>query len=221
MGQRAETLVPCAALALQGPFIAFLSRQSPAGYIALSALLGTLALGLGAFLGRPRARGVVRDLAVMSSTGTLAMLVGLFADAGFRPLVGSGSCLCGCTGSPTGLGLISGFHWMQGCMLATCAALTLLAVRQLPVPPSLGRISLRVVASSTLMLAGMAVAGWAVGSLRLQSPTLALFAAYPAMSAGMAAGAALAPRLRLGTHGFPDSSGAPSRGGWALATIVK
>ena len=214
MGQRVKTFAPSAALAVQGPFIAFLSCQSPIGYVVLSIVSGTLALGLGAFLNGPWSRTGIRKQALMASMGTLAMLVGWFADAGFGPLVGNRVCLCGCSDSLTGLGLVSRFHWMQGCMLAACAAVTLMAAREQPAPFSPGWTTLQVVASSILMLAGMAVAGWAMGTLRFQSPTSALFASYLAMSAGMVIGASFAARLQPWTRHMFTPKEAPSHDGW-------
>jgi hypothetical protein len=214
MGPRAKTLASCAALALQGPFIAYLSRRSPAGYAAFSAAWGTLALGLGAFLGGPRARGGARDQALMATTGTLAMLFGWFADAGFRPLVGNAVCLCGCPGSLTGLGLISRLHWMQLCMVAACAGMILVAERERPARGP-WRTAREVAASSLSMLAGMAVAGWLAGTLRPVSPAPALLTAYLAMSAGMVVGAGLAARLPSGARDRSLSNEASSHDGWA------
>jgi hypothetical protein len=221
MRQKTKALASAAALILQGPFLAFLAHQSLAGYAALSAASGILALSVGASLSRPWARAGARELASMASIGTLAMLVGWFADAGFRPLVGNNICLCGCTDSLAGLGLIVHFQWMQGCMLAACAAVTLMANRDHPVRLGHGRVALQVVASSVLMLAGMAAAGWAMGSLRFQGPVYSLFASYGAMSAGMIAGAAFALRLSR-DETFPSfSSEALSHIRWAARTATK
>jgi hypothetical protein len=151
----------------------------------------------------------------MASMGTLAMLVGWFADAGFGPLVGNRVCLCGCSDSLTGLGLVSRFHWMQGCMLAACSVVTFMAAREQPAPFSLGWIALQVVTSSILMLAGMAVAGWAMGTLSFQNPTSALFASYLAMSAGMVIGASFAGRLQPRTRHTFNSKEAASQDRWA------
>ena len=221
MRQKPKALAFSVALILQGPFLAFLAHQSLAGYAALSAASGILALAVGATLSRPRTRAGARKLASMASIGTFAMLVGWFADAGFKPLVGSNVCLCGCTDSLAGLGLIVHFQWVQGCMLAACAAVTFMATRDQPVRLGQRQVAFQVVASSAFMLAGMAAAGWAVGSFHLQSPSSSLFASYGAMSAGMIAGAALALRLSR-DEPFPlFSSEALPQVQWATRTSIK
>jgi hypothetical protein len=206
MGQRAKTLASSGALALQGPFIAYLSRQSPGGYVVLSVASVALALVLAEFKGR--------SLALMASMGTLAMLVGWFSDAGFRPLVGAGVCLCGCTDSLAGLGLISHFHWMQACMLTACAAATVVEAREQPAP-CLGRIALQVAASSVMMIAGMAAFGWTMSTVRFPSAASSLLASYLAMSAGMVAGCALALRLSPDARDNSHPSETRPSGCWA------
>jgi hypothetical protein len=197
-------LAPSAAVALQGPFLSFLSGQSAAGFVVLSAAAGIAALGMAAALNRPRAGDRVRALTLMASAGSLAMLVGWYADAGFRPLVGTGICLCGCPTSLAGLGLVSRLHWMQGCMLGACALATWASAPDRTRSPGHARIGRRILSSSVLMLAGMAAAGWAVGNLHLPSPASTLFAAYLAMTAGMAAGSALAVHLASAAPPFPS-----------------
>jgi hypothetical protein len=204
MGPRAETLALSAAVALQGPFLAFLAGQSAAGYVVLSAAAGIAALGVAAALDRPRTGDKFRALALMASAGSLAMLLGWYADAGFRPLVGTGICLCGCPSSLAGLGLVSRLHWMQGCMLGACALATWATAPHRARSPGHARIGRRILSSSVLMLGGMAAAGWAVGILRFQSPASTLFASYLAMTAGMAAGSALAVRLEAAAPSLPS-----------------
>jgi hypothetical protein len=121
------------------------------------------------------------------------MLVGWYFDAGFRPMVGQGICLCGCADSAAGLGLVSGFHWMQGLMLASCAMGTLASGGASGVPAVVA--GFRLLVSSAFMLAGMAVAGWAEGRLRVSDPSLGLVLSYFAMAAGMTAGASIAASL--------------------------
>ncbi len=192
MGPRTEAVVAPPALAIQGPILAYLTRQSGYGYAAFT--LASLALGiaLGTLLAGRRG-GAARAAALPISLGMLGMLAGLYADAGFGPLVGNGVCLCGCSDSLTGLGLLGRFRWMQALMIVACAAATLGARRK---GESAGTgAAAATLLSSLLMLAGMGAAGAGAGRLKLQDPALALAASFLAMSAGMAAGWECARRV--------------------------
>ena len=137
------------------------------------------------------------------------MLVGWYADAGFKPLIGAGICLCGCADSPTGLGLVTSFHGMQVGMLGACAVSIPASAHETGSAP-LRRI-VRFLLSSAGMLAGMSGAGWMIGCLRIPDPTAGLFASYLAMSAGMTAGGVIAGRLGrfAGLFPFPFSPARP------------
>jgi hypothetical protein len=198
MGPRTETLGAPAALAVQGPILAYLARQSLCGYAAFS--LASLALGLALrSLLAGRSGEAARAAALPVSLGMLGMLAGLYADAGFGPLVGRGLCLCGCPDSLTGIGLLGRFRWMQALMVGACAAAALANRRQRE--PVTARAAAATLPSSLLMLAGMGAAGAAAGRFGIQDPALALVASYLAMSAGMAAGWACARRVPA----FPSS----------------
>jgi hypothetical protein len=93
---------------------------------------------------------------------------------------------------------------MQGCMLGACALATWATAPHRARSPGHARIGRRILSSSVLMLGGMAAAGWAVGILRFQSPASTLFASYLAMTAGMAAGSALAVRLEAAAPSLPS-----------------
>ncbi|MFM8720417.1 MAG: hypothetical protein ACKOFH_12965, partial [Chthoniobacterales bacterium] len=112
-----ERLVFAAALALQGPVIAWLG-----GFHGTSASgFGVLFLAAGAAVllwSRERAWSPAACMTMaMFSVGGLAMLGGWWADAGFAAVVRNGVCLCGCAQSNMGLGLLAKFTWMDAGML--------------------------------------------------------------------------------------------------------
>jgi hypothetical protein len=192
MRRSTEVLIGAGAVALQGPFLAYLSGQPAWGTALLSVGFLATAAGLCRHASPPsRAQGSGRILSL--SLGSLGMLVGWYMDAGFHPLVGHGICLCGCADSPAGLGLVSGLHWMQSLMLASCA-MGAVAARGRAGIFSLSA-SGNLLLSCALMLAAMAAAGWAEGRLRIENPSLGLVLSYLAMAAGMACGSAVAARL--------------------------
>ncbi|HZZ19520.1 MAG TPA: hypothetical protein VFE25_09130 [Opitutaceae bacterium] len=192
MRRSTEALIGAGAVALQGPFLAYLSRQPAWGTLLLTASFLVPAAAVNRSVSR-RAAPAGPDLSFCLCLGTLGMLAGWFADAGFRPLVGAGVCLCGCADSMTGFGLLTSFHWMQGLMLASCAAGAAASegLSSLLSPGS----SLRLLCTSLCMLAGMAVAGWCEGGLRILNPSLGLVFSYLAMALGMAAGSVIGERL--------------------------
>jgi hypothetical protein len=204
MGRRAEAIAAPAALALQGPFLAYLSGQPPSGFAALSVASAALAAALRGILLRGKGTGPFRTLFLNLTLGSLGMLVGWYADAGLGPLVGRGICLCGCGDSLVGLGVVGRFHWMQACMLVACTAATL-AEQPARVSHPL-RAAGRVLASSLLMLAGMASASWVTATLQMADPRSALVASYLSMTAGMAAGCALAAGMAAMTTNCPGAA---------------
>lgn len=129
------------------------------------------------------------------------MILGWLLDNGFRPLAGSGACLCGCADSLAGLGLVGRLHWMQGCMLASCAAATLVSARSHPGHLGLPALAAKAFLSCAMMISGMAASGWAAGALRFASPTATMMVSYASMSVGMLAGALCGAELvSLGRH---------------------
>jgi hypothetical protein len=113
-----ERLVFAAALAVQGPVIAWLGGfhgASAAGFIILFLAAGAAVL----LWSRDRVWSpAARMTMAMFSVGGLAMLAGWWADAGFAAVVRDGVCLCGCIDSSMGLGLLAKFTWMEAGMLA-------------------------------------------------------------------------------------------------------
>jgi len=113
-----ERLVFAAALALQGPVIAWLGGfhgASATGFVILFLAAGAAVL----LWSRDRVWSpAARMTMAMFSVGGLAMLAGWWADAGFAAVVRDGVCLCGCIDSSMGLGLLAKFTWMEAGMLA-------------------------------------------------------------------------------------------------------
>ena len=115
---RVERLVFAAALAAQGPAIAWLGGfrgTTAAGFIALF-LAAALVLLLWT---RDRTWSPsARMTTAMFTVGGLAMLAGWWIDAGLGAVVRNGVCLCGCPDSPLGQGLLGKISWMEAGMLA-------------------------------------------------------------------------------------------------------
>ncbi len=121
-----ERLVFAAALALQGPVIAWLGGFHGAGAAGFVILF--LAAAAAVLLwSRDRAwTPAARMTMAMFSVGGLAMLAGWWADAGFAAVVRDGVCLCGCAQSNMGLGLLAKLTWMDaGMFLAALPGLFL------------------------------------------------------------------------------------------------
>jgi hypothetical protein len=112
-----ERLIFAAALALQGPVIAWLGGFHGAGAAGFVILF--LAAAAAVLLwSRDRVWSpAARMTMAMFSVGGLAMLGGWWADAGFAAVVRDGVCLCGCAESNMGLGLLAKFTWMDAGML--------------------------------------------------------------------------------------------------------
>jgi hypothetical protein len=197
MTRKAEVLTATAGLGVQGPFLAYLSGQPLVGYIVLSSMSALPAVSMAALLWSPGRRDAILKRSLAASLGLVGMLVGWYADAGFRPLVGSGFCFCGCSDSLAGLGLLAHFRWMQALMLAACAISSLIAGTAQEAAPRRTPGVLRTTLAALAMLAGMAIASRAMGAFRFQGAPNALFASYLAMSLGMLAGSAIADRLCL------------------------
>jgi heavy metal translocating P-type ATPase len=112
-----ERFVFAAALALQGPVIAWLGGFRGPGAVGF-VILFLAAAGAVLLWSRNRAwTPAARMTMAMFSVGGLAMLAGWSADAGFAAVVRDGVCLCGCAQSNMGLGLLAKFTWMDAGML--------------------------------------------------------------------------------------------------------
>jgi Cu+-exporting ATPase len=112
-----ERFVFAAALALQGPVIAWLGGFRGPGAVGF-VILFLAAAGAVLLWSRNRAwTPAARMTMAMFSVGGLAMLAGWWADAGFAAVVRDGVCLCGCAQSNMGLGLLAKFTWMDAGML--------------------------------------------------------------------------------------------------------
>jgi hypothetical protein len=217
MARRIELALVPSALALQGPLLAYLSRQSTLGSVLLTlASLAAAELSV-LLLVLPPVAPAFRRRVVGLSLGSLAMLVGWLVDAGRQPLIGAGVCLCGCADSPAGLGLLLHPTWVQGCMVLACAA----SAWESPGQGSLhrARYAVRTVVNSLGMLVGMAAAGWTLGRLHtFVEPVAGLLASYAVMAAGMAFGSwaceaashRVATILPVGRSIFPRAWARPS-----------
>jgi hypothetical protein len=197
MTRKTEVLTAAVGLGVQGPFLAYLSSQSFVGYIVLSSMSAAPAASMAALLWAPGRRDVILKRSLEASLGLVGMLVGWYADAGFKPLVGSGVCVCGCSNSLTGLGLLAHFRWMQVLMLVTCAASPFISGTAQAAAPRGTQAVLRAALLALAMLFGMAVASVAMETFRFQGTSYSLFASYLAMSLGMLAGSSIAGRLRF------------------------
>src|SRR5580698_4138503 len=194
MTRKAEVLTAAVGLGAQGPFLAYLSSQSFVGYIALSSMSAVPAVSMAALLWAPGRRDALLKHSLEASLGLVGMLVGWYADAGFRPLAGSGICVCGCSDSLTGLGLLAHFHWMQAFMLVACAVTPFISGTVQEAAPRRAQV-VRAALLAPAMLVGMAVASLAMGAFRFQGTSYALLASYLAMSIGMLAGSSIATGL--------------------------
>ncbi len=182
---RWERLTAGAALALQGPVLAWLGgfgAATAAGFTVLFGLAGLLA----AFGSRGRAwTPPARMTLAMVSLGGLAMLAGWWADAGFAAVVRDGACLCGCAKSNMGWGLLAQFTWMDGGMLL--AALPGLFVGREAARAFPARLGCWL-AGVAGMLLGMEAAAWVLAGLPVTAPGGQFFLTYAAMVTGMCGG---------------------------------
>jgi heavy metal translocating P-type ATPase len=193
---RFERFVFVAALALQGPVIAWLGGfhgSSAIGFIVLF----LAAAGAVLLWSRDRAWSpAARMTMAMFSVGGLAMLGGWWADAGFAAVVRDGVCLCGCAQSNMGLGLLAKFTWMDAGML-------LAALPGLFVDKEIFRsVSSRVwcwIAGLVGMFVGMEVGAVALAGLPIVNASAQFFLTFAAMvlgmCVGMLAGCAAAQRI--------------------------
>jgi heavy metal translocating P-type ATPase len=180
-----ERLVFAAALAMQGPVIAWLGGfrgPSAIGFIVLF----LAAAGAVLLWSRDRAWSpAARMTMAMFSVGGLAMLGGWWADAGFAAVVRDGVCLCGCAKSNMGLGLLAKFTWMDAGML-------LAALPGLFVDKEIFRsVSSRVwcwVAGLIGMFVGMEVGAVALAGLPIVNASAQFFLTFAAMVLGMCVG---------------------------------
>ncbi len=180
-----ERLIFAAALALQGPVIAWLGGfrgPSAIGFIALFlAAAGAVLLWSRDRTWSPAARMTM----AMFSVGGLAMLGGWWADAGFAAVVRDGVCLCGCAKSNMGLGLLAKFTWMDAGML-------LAALPGLFVDKEIFRsVSSRVwcwIAGLIGMFLGMEIGAVALAGLPITAASAQFFLTFAAMVLGMCVG---------------------------------
>lgn len=180
-----ETAIFAAALAVQGPVVAWLGGFHGAaamGFIALFLAAGGALLLFGR--GRTWTEPARMTLA-MFSVGGLAMLAGWWADAGFAAVVRDGVCLCGCAKSNMGLGLLAKFTWMDAGMMA--AALPALVIDRSLSP----KFSVRFWcwgAGLVGMFAGMELGALVLAGLPVTAASAQFFLTYAAMVFGMCLG---------------------------------
>lgn len=191
MPRNAEIAAAFGAVALQGPFLGLLTRLPAAGQAGLDCACLLLAGGVALALRGTPPDGVLHRQLSTAVLGALGMLIGGYADAGFRPLVGGAGTVCGSPGLLAGIGLAGSMNWMQTGMLAGCLASHL---AEGSASWRSGRAGVRLIACSFGMLAGMALTGPAAGALRLAGPA-ALCARHGAMAAGMSVGSLAAEGL--------------------------
>ena len=180
-----ERLIFAAALALQGPAIAWLGgfdKTAAAGFVVIFlAAGGAVLLWSRDRVWSPGARMTM----AMFSAGGLAMLAGWWADAGFAAVVREGVCLCGCAKSNMGLGLLATFTWMDAGML-------LAALPGLFVDREIFRsISSRIwcwLAGLAGMFLGMEAGAVALAGLPVTAASAQFFFTYAAMVLGMCLG---------------------------------
>jgi P-type Cu+ transporter len=182
---RAESVIYAAALALQGPTLAWLG-----GFHGVQAVgFVTLFLAAGAALllwSRDRAwTPAARMTMGMFSAGGLAMLAGWWADAGFAAVVRDGVCLCGCAKSNMGLGLLVKFTWMDAGMMA--AALPALFIERDASRRFLARFWCWG-AGLAGMFAGMEIGALVLAGLPVTAASAQFFLTYAAMVCGMCLG---------------------------------
>lgn len=180
-----ERLVFAAALALQGPVLAWLggfTGAAAAGFVALF-----LAAALAVLLwSRDRVWSpAARMTMAMFSVGGLAMLAGWWADAGFAAVVRNGVCLCGCIDSNMGLGILGKVRWMEAGMFA--AAVPGLFIER-DVIRSFARRFWCWTAGLVGMLLGMQIAALALAGLPVTVASAQFFLTFAAMVTGMCFG---------------------------------
>ncbi len=175
------TILPCAALALQGAAVVYLGGfqgGTAAGFVSLFLAAAILAA---IWLARRPLTPFAEMAFGMFSWGGLVMLAGWWADAGFSPVVRDGACLCGCITSNLGLGVFAKLSWMDASMVAASVPAIFLE------KPAEGRIWCWL-AGLVGMLAGMEAASWLMSFVPMVRPQAIFFATYAAMIFGMCLG---------------------------------
>lgn len=182
--ERRERPIFGAALALQGPVLAWLGDFHgwyAAGFVALFAAAGAVI----AFAAPQRPfTPPARMTAAMLSVGGLAMLAGWWGDAGFAPVIRDGVCLCGCPDSTLGLGLVGRVGWMS-------AGMVLAAVPGLLVERTAAAFPARLWcwgAGLVGMFAGMELAALVLSGFPIRAAGFHFFLTYAAMVTGMCGG---------------------------------
>ncbi|MDX2226793.1 MAG: cation-translocating P-type ATPase [Verrucomicrobiae bacterium] len=197
------TLFFAVAFALQGPFLAYLAGLEAPGYGWLTLVSLTLALVIpGVLVHQPRAYAA-RMCFGMLSVGTLAMLAGWWMDAGFGAVIREGVCLCGCSKSAMGWGVVSRINFMQVGMMAGGLWAMMLVADTLPVALREGPRRLAHLLTCGLgMLAGMELGALLMTPFPVMNPQGYFFLSFGAMTGGMILGMLLTCFLwvRL-THG--------------------
>jgi heavy metal translocating P-type ATPase len=184
-GARLEGALLAAALAAQGPFIAWLGGfhgTAAAGFILLF-----LAAAAAVFLlSRHRTFSApARMTLTMFAAGGLAMLTGWWADAGFAAVVRDGVCLCGCAQSDMGLGLLGRLSWMDaGMLLAALPGLFL----DRPATAGAGSRVWCWMAGLAGMFLGMELGASVLAGLPVVNASAQFFLTYAAMTVGMCLG---------------------------------
>lgn len=185
------------ALAIQGPVLSYSAQLDLMGWIALSALTVALSLGLAVYVSRVSTPTPVRMGLAMISIANLGMLLGWLADAGFKPLVSDGVCLCSCPMSVIGWGMFLSLNWTHGGMLLlSIPAMWFLA------PKGLGLLRcsslwkfLHLFVGMLGMLLGMDLAAVFMGEVIVVEPQQQLMLNFISMTLGMLIGMFIACSL--------------------------
>ena len=176
-------LLLAAAVAVCGPLLAYLSGLGPGAGAALGLVFAMGAWVLFLYRDAWQRAAFGGPFTFMLGLGTLGMLLGWWADAGFAAVVRDGACMCGCAGSNLGLGLLGGLNWMNGGML-------LFSLPAFWLGGEAARGSQRAVARFALclalMLLGMNLGAWSLSRISITEGTPHFFFSFGAMWAGMA-----------------------------------
>lgn len=187
--RRGPALAYGTGLALLGPLLAFNAALPPAlaGACVLTFLMAGCALTQRLASGRVGALG--HALAAMAGLSSLGMLIGWMMDAGGGPIVRDGVCLCGCSKSVLGLGIVSPFNWMHGLMaLGGLPAAAAFPGEGAPSRAAWIRFARNAATCLAGMLLGMQAAVWMMSLVRVGQPQIHFFLTFAAMMFGMLAG---------------------------------
>ncbi len=146
-------------------------------------------LAVGVRLLWPLLGPLMRQNLNMVTIGGLAMLGGWWLDAGMAPVVRDGVCLCGCSKSDFGWGLILNVRFMDLAMLAACLGLALADPARRDIPAwgwSLGALS---------MVVGMKVGVAPMAFVPIKNAHATFLLSYVAMLLGMILAAVCASRV--------------------------